>query len=114
MERQKKPTLTRKLNNFIAEWSRYPIDLWWRKRYNIPFGSPQHRAMNFIDMAIEYQEELLWNKARNSPQEITEDEFMEQYVDEQLQEQEKKTVEMTQEEIDKDFENLNLEEFDEK
>lgn len=112
MEKQKKPTLTRKLNNFIADWSRFPIDLWWRKRYNIPFGSPQHRSMNFIDMAIEYQEELLWNKARNRPEEITDDEFMEKYVDEQLQEQEKKTVEMTQEEIDEDFDNLNLEEFD--
>ena len=113
MENRKKPlNLTKRLNSFIIEWSRFSIDLWWRKRYNVPFGSPAHRAMNFIDMAIEYQEALLWNKAVHRPEDDTEDEE-ERFIDAQIADEEKKTVNLTQEEIDEDYENLNLDEFDE-
>lgn len=115
MENRKKPqTLTKRINDFIVEWSRFTIDLWWRKRYSIPFGSPAHRAMNFIDMAIEYQEALLWNKAINQPYEEVVDEEQEAYIDKQLKDSEEKTVKMTQEEIDEDYENLDLDEFDNK
>lgn len=98
--------LTEKIDNFIFNWSNFPIDLWWRKKYNVPFGSPDHRSMSFIDMAIEYQESLLWNKTLRSPEENE----MESYIDDLLGE--KETVKMSQKEIDEDFENLNLEEFD--
>lgn len=98
--------LTERIDNFIFDWSKFLIDLWWRKKYNVPFGSPAHRSMNFIDMAIEYQETLFWNKTLRSPEENE----MENYIDDLLGE--KETVKMSQKEIDEDFENLNLDEFD--
>lgn len=102
----KKETLKEKVNNFIFDWHRFPIDFWWREKYKIPFGSIQHREMNFIDMLIEYQEELLLNKILNNFEEENEDESL-GLVDET----EKKVVKLSSEEIDKDFEDLDLEQF---
>lgn len=99
------------MNNFITDWSRFMLDLWWRRKYKVPFGSPAHRAMNFIDMAIEYQEELLWNKAVNTPREEVDEE--EEYINSQIQD-DTENVKLTQEQIDEDYENLDLEQFDEK
>ena len=49
-----------KVNHFLINWHKFTFDYWWRKKYNIAFGSPQHREMNFIDMFIEYKEEVLF------------------------------------------------------
>lgn len=95
---QKTSELRQKVINFIATWhSGFILDYWWRKKYNIPFGSLKHRSMNFIDMYIEYQEEIeiknLREKARKSEEKYDEN------------------IHVSQEEIDEDYEKLNLEEF---
>lgn len=95
---QKTSELRQKVINFIATWhSGFILDYWWRKKYNIPFGSLKHRSMNFIDMYIEYQEEIeiknLREKAKKSEEEYDEN------------------IHVSQEEIDEDYEKLNLEEF---
>lgn len=103
----KNQTLKKKVNNFIFEWHRFSIDYWWRKKYNIPFGSAQHRDMNFIDMLIEYQEEFLINKI------LSEDE------DEEIENEElglndydkKEIIKLSNEEIDEDYDDLDLEQF---
>ena len=82
---------------FIFNWHEFPFDYWWRKRYNIPFGSSAHREMNFIDMYIEYQEFLLLNK----PESVEEDYFN---TDDDI-------VKMSEEEINDDYENLDLTKF---
>ena len=82
---------------FIFNWHEFPFDYWWRKRYNIPFGSSAHREMNFIDMYIEYQEFLLLNK----PESVEEDCFN---TDDDI-------VKMSEEEINDDYENLDLTKF---
>lgn len=47
----------------INSWnSKFPIDYWWRKKYNIPFGSQAHREANLIDMFYDYEEEKIMNK----------------------------------------------------
>lgn len=52
--------LTNNVRNFIQFWNdKFPIDYWWRKKYSVPFGSPQHREMNFIDMKIEFEEDKM-------------------------------------------------------
>lgn len=72
-------TMKQKVRTFLFEWSRFPIDYWWRKKYNIPFGSKEHRAMNFIDMLIEYEENLLMNEPTIDPDlEFEESDFMSQ------------------------------------
>lgn len=83
---------------FIFNWHEFPFDYWWRKRYNIPFGSSAHREMNFIDMYIEYQEFLLLNK----PENIEEEDYFN--ADDDI-------VKMSEEEINDDYENLDLTKF---
>src|ERR1043165_3978184 len=73
-----KPKITSKLERteffspikFSREWNKlYPWDLWWRKKYNIPFGSPQHKVMSFLDMIIEYHEDYYLRKDQEDRQE---------------------------------------------
>ena len=49
------------VKSFMLWWTRvYPIDRWWREKHKVPFNSQQHRAMSFIDMKLEYEEDLLY------------------------------------------------------
>lgn len=73
----------------------------YRLKYNIPFGSPEHRASNFISMAID----------------LTEKKLIDEYIQE-LNDKENNinasglsSTKMKQSEIDEEFENLNLEDF---
>ena len=91
------------IKRFIFNWNEFPCDYWWRKRYNIPFGSTAHREMNFIDMYIEYQEELLLN-------DIMEQEDIEEDID--LGINGKEIVKLSKKEIDDDYDNLDLSNFD--
>ena len=54
---------TESVKQFVYSWStRFPVDLWWRKKYNIPFNSPAHRQSNFIDQYIEFIENKMLNE----------------------------------------------------
>lgn len=45
---------------FVLNWNnQFPLDLWFRRRYNIPFNSPEHRRSNFIDQFIEFTEDKM-------------------------------------------------------
>ena len=90
--------LRQKINNFLNRWhSDFILDYWWRKKHNVPFGSPEHRAMNFIDMLIEYQEDEEVRRARKRA-------VMEEYED-------SGGMKISQEEIDSDYDNLDLKQF---
>ena len=102
-------TLKKRVDNFLFSWNQFPIDYWWRKKYNVPFGSPQHREMSFIDMYIEYQEEIELTKALTQP-DIDEDEAENEALG--LVDTNKKVVKVTEKEIDEDFDNLDLSQFD--
>lgn len=48
------------IRNELLLWNRkYPIDLYWRNKYKIPFGSKAHLEASFIDMRIDYEEEIM-------------------------------------------------------
>lgn len=101
---RKKLTLKNKVDRFLFSWHQFPIDYWWRKKYKVPFGSPQHRAMNFIDMFIEFQEEADINRViYNADEEFDE-----------LGIKNERTVRLTDEEINNDFDELDLSQFDKK
>ena len=89
---------------FLFNWYSFPIDYWWRKKYNVPFGSRTHREMNFIDMAIEFEEDLQMMKANDEEDYITDRDLGLDYKDEN-------SVQLTQDEIDEDYDNLELDEF---
>jgi hypothetical protein len=97
-EWKKKNNLRQEINNFLIDWHRYPIDYWWRDKYRVPFGSRRHREMNLIDIAIEYVERVEIQKYIN--RDNTEPEYEDPNV-----------VRMTQEDIDKDFDELDLSQF---
>lgn len=45
------------LRSLVISWNNdFPVDYWWRKQYNVPFGSESHRSMTFVEMAFEYLE----------------------------------------------------------
>lgn len=48
------------VRQFVLQWNNsFPLDLWWRKKYNIPFNSKSHRQSNFIDQLIEFIEDKM-------------------------------------------------------
>ena len=54
------------LREIIIDWSvRFPIDRWWRKKYNISFNSKSHREYNFLDQLFEFEEEKLFDEFLN-------------------------------------------------
>lgn len=95
------------VKRFIFNWHEFPFDYWWRKKYNIPFGSHAHREMNFIDMYIEHQEELLLKEASNNYLEE-----QEEIENKELGVYSEKVVKMSKQEIDEDYDNLDLSKFD--
>lgn len=103
-----KRTIKDDVTRFIFSWHEFPLDYWWRKRYNIPFGSRQHREMNFIDICIEYQEGLLLKRIQDEYEQKQSD-----LEDEEigLESSNKEIVKMTEQEIDDDYENLELSDF---
>lgn len=110
MKTKRKNNAQEEIDKFIFKWHDFPFDYWWRKKYKIPFGSQAHREMNFIDMYIEYREEFLLNKAIEEY-----DKSISDREDEELglkDGSEKRVIKMTKQEIDDDFENLDLSQFD--
>ena len=91
----RKQNLNKDINNFVFNWNLFPLDYWWRKKYSIPFGSKKHREMSFIDMAIEWKEEKIIENVMNPKQK-------DDYIG---------TVKVTAKEIDEDYENLDLSQF---
>lgn len=48
------------VRSFVNDWNtKYPIDRWWRDKYNIPFGSPQHLNHSLVDMRIAFEDDHL-------------------------------------------------------
>lgn len=96
------------IDDFISDWHNFPIDYWWRRKYNVPFGSKQHREMNFIDMLIEYREEIaMVELVENYKRRKEEQENRELGLDGG-----KEVIKLSKEQIDDDYENLDLSQFD--
>jgi hypothetical protein len=89
--------LKNEIRTFIINWNkRHPIDYWWRKKYNIAFGSEKHRQADFIQMYFDYEEEKMINNALNPKKEN--DDSIEQSLNKEL----------SQKDIDYDFENIDI------
>lgn len=85
----------------VLQWNNtFPVDLWWRSRHNIAFGSDQHLDSSFPDQLFEYVEESLMKGVD------TKDEYIPGSGDIF-----KKKIK-TQDEIDKEFDDIDLSEYD--
>lgn len=55
------------MKDFIIWWNnRYPYDKLWRDKFNVPFNSLTHRAMNPIDIAFEMKENKMFQEYINN------------------------------------------------
>lgn len=101
---------TKSLREFIIFWdNKFPFDLWWRKKYNIPFNSSKHREISLLDMKIEWIEELLVKKHEKLQSEKKDyDEDSEIWSNSWLKPQKNISIPLTE----KEFEDLDLSQFD--
>lgn len=96
------PTLNDTLDQSVTRWlTRFPLDLWWRRKHCVSFGSPQHRVTSFFDQLHEYREEVLLQRMAREKQER---EAMGDDYDSRV-------LQLSQEEIDEDYDSINLDDF---
>lgn len=102
---QKANVLRTEVSNFLTRWHNdFILDYWWRKKHDVAFGSATHREMNFIDMFIEYQEEVIIKRAQLKEQRKEEEDWL-------GKERLENMVQMSQQEIDDDYENIDIENY---
>ena len=102
---------TKDIKQFVSIWNQIcPIDRWWRKKYNIPFNSPAHRALSFIDMYYEYCEYKFYSKL--SKQNKQEGDRFENDIYVKGQGNFIKAKVYSQEEIDTAFDNIDLDKIE--
>lgn len=80
----------------VIQWNnKYPHDYVWRKKHKIPFGSKEHLEVSHVDMVFDLIEERYMRVYTNPDDESVTD----------------IVGNMTQEEIDKEFEDLDITQF---
>ena len=53
----------RELRIDIIDWNnRFPLDRWWRQKYNISYLSEEHRKSTFFSQLFEYMEDKLYEE----------------------------------------------------
>ena len=51
------------IRSSIIDWdNRFPLDHWWRKKYNIPYLSAEHRKSTFFGQYFEYHEDQIYEE----------------------------------------------------
>ena len=92
------------MRGYIKAWNmHYPIDYWWRKKHNVPFGSVKHLQHNFVDMKYEFLEDVMYRDLRKK------DDLSDSYnpgTGNWLKR--RKVKQMSKTEVDKAFEDLDL------
>lgn len=50
------------LKELVKIWNnKFPVDKWYRDKHKIPFNSEQHKNLSFIDMYFEYYEYIIYD-----------------------------------------------------
>lgn len=56
------------MRDLVIKWNNmFPLDNWFRRKYNIPFNSKEHRESNQIDILFEYIEYIEYKKIMKNP-----------------------------------------------
>jgi hypothetical protein len=99
---RREPTLNDVVDADVERWIvQFPIDLWWRRKHAVAYGSPRHRAMSFFDQLHEYREEVLLRRLAVEQRER----------DIQGDDYDSRVVKLSQEQIDEDYDSINLDDF---
>jgi hypothetical protein len=52
-----------KIRQSVIDWNnRFPLDRWWRRKYNVPFLSQAHRESTFYSHYFDYYEEVVYKE----------------------------------------------------
>lgn len=79
MSQKQNNKLRDEIRGFVIKWNNdFPIDRWWREKHNVAFGSKFHKEVDFIQMFLEYEEDLMVSNLSNSNTEETSDFFSDQ------------------------------------
>lgn len=101
----------------MAIWSHlFPLDLWWRHKYNIPFGSEAHKRINYAEICFDYIEHSLLKEASEETEDFEDDDFIYNDSDNNqviVPKNKKVVVKASKKEIATDFADLNLDDFNE-
>ena len=98
-----------KLQDAIKLWDiEHPIDVWWRDHHSIPFGSPRHLEADFISQHIWYEEQKFIRDMRDGKNPHEESSPIR---NSRVKEIDNETKRMTNSEIDKAFEDLDISEI---
>jgi len=93
------PEYQKKIRDFIEKWdSEHPVDFWYRRKFRIPFGSPEHLATSFIDQQIWHEEQEMVKRIQERP------DLAEQGVIDSSSE----GIQLTQEEVEDAFDDLDI------
>lgn len=100
------------IDRFIMEWnSRWPMDKYVRAKYNIPFGSPLHRSLNFIDMTIEYREDQVLKAEADKQADFRESEELKGILLPEFFNQQNQVVKLSKKDIEDEFDKLDVSQF---
>lgn len=100
-QKPKSNKLRDEIRCFVIKWNNdFPIDRWWRNKHNVAFGSQRHKEVDFIQMFLEYEEDIM---VSNLSKPSTEETF------DFLSHQGKK---ISKKQIDEDFDNFDISEMD--
>jgi len=98
------------LRQYLNEWNtKYPVDLIWRAKNNVQFGSIEHKSMDFLSMLFNLMQEHDIAEYKKE-QEIQNDEFGEYS---QVYKDQNKVVKMSKQEIDDVWDELDLDKLNE-
>ena len=99
------------LKQLLIVWNNtFPYDKLYRQKYNIPFGSEEHRKTNQIDIYLDILEDKLFEKYR---EEYTENKKLkEDYKKDGLMN--KNIADVTEEEFNDIFDQVDLTQFNTK
>jgi hypothetical protein len=100
------------ITTFIFNWNnKFPLDRWYRRKYDIPFNSKEHRDISLLDILIDYQEDFIF---RTMPEDLRQrKKDKEDYLKtgKYLRPQIDYIENPTEEEVDEWFENLDVREL---
>lgn len=103
------------IKEYIRWWNViFPIDRWWREKYRIPFGSKKHLESSFVDMLLEYYEDLEYRRIRLESVNEEENGEVDKYVAGSGSIFKSGMGVLSREEADKIYQNINLENITEK
>lgn len=110
-EINQQPIQIQDLKDFVINWNtNFPIDRWWRQKYKVAFNSPEHRKISFLDIRIEWEEDILFEKIRKGDKyTLNSGNFMKE--NRNLKDEKPETE--LQNEFEQEFKNMDLSQFDE-